>query len=396
MKKYTCFLLFSALLAAGSVAEDGGGGRIVAVGDVHGSSVGLVTILQRAGLIDAETHWIGGDATLVQTGDLLDRGLDIRQVMDLLMRLQDEAAAAGGRVVVLLGNHEAMNLIGFYRDVNPEVYAEFADDRSEKRRKEGYKNFRKYWQERAAAENAAPPDFNYEVKARWMETYPPGYLEYTEALGPDGVYGRWLRTLPVAVLIDGVLFVHGGIGPELSGLTIEEINRRVSDEIAAYDTVRAYMVEKHLVPETANLNVMLEAYLRQKPDDPEVPPDPVLERIVGSHDWLSQTPEGPLWFRGSARWDEATRGDEMVALLDGIGARHVVSGHTVQGSRNIESRFGGRVFLIDTGMLQSHYKGRPSALVIENGRFIAIYGDGGEMVLYDESAEQEEALADAA
>jgi hypothetical protein len=358
--------------------------------------VGLVTILQRAGLIDAETHWIGGDATLVQTGDLLDRGLDIRLVMDLLMRLQDEAEAAGGQVVVLLGNHEAMNLIGFYRDVNPEVYAEFADDRSEKRRKEGYKNFRKYWQERAAAENAAPPDFNYEVKARWMETYPPGYLEYIEALGPDGVYGRWLRTLPVAVLIDGVLFVHGGIGPELSGLTIEEINRRVSDEIAAYDTVRAYMVEKHLVPETANLNVMLEAYLRQKPDDPEVPPDPVLERIVGSHDWLSQTPEGPLWFRGSARWDEATRGDEMVALLDGIGARHVVSGHTVQGSRNIESRFGGRVFLIDTGMLQSHYKGRPSALVIENGRFIAIYGDGGEMVLYDESAEHEEALADAA
>ncbi len=397
MKKYKKYVLFPTLTLIIAFAPGAAAGeRIVAVGDVHGSYEGLVAILQHAELIDSDTHWIGGDTTLVQTGDLLDRGLDVREVMDLLIRLQGEAAAAGGKVICLLGNHEAMNLIGFFRDVNPDVYAEFADDQSEKRRKDGYKNFKKYWQVRAAAEGVGTPEFNNEVKAQWMETYPPGYLEYIAALGADGVYGKWLRTLPVSVLIDGVLFVHAGIGPELKGITIDEINRDVAAEIAAYDKVRAYMIKKNLVPVTADLNVMLDAYLRQNKEGSGNRPDPALEGIVGSHAWISQTPGGPLWFRGSARWDEATRGEEIAHLLDEIGARHVVSGHTVQGDKNIGSRFGGRVFLIDTGMLQSHYKGRPSALVIENGRFTAVYGDGSEVVLYDESTEEEAVLADAA
>ena len=71
--------------------------RIVAVGDVHGSYDGLVGILRPAGLLDDDDHWIGGATTLVQVGDLLDRGADVRAVMDLLMRLQGEAAAAGGK-----------------------------------------------------------------------------------------------------------------------------------------------------------------------------------------------------------------------------------------------------------------------------------------------------------
>jgi hypothetical protein len=48
--------------------------RVVAVGDVHGDLNGVVSILQEAGLINAAHHWTGGNAVLVQTGDLLDRG----------------------------------------------------------------------------------------------------------------------------------------------------------------------------------------------------------------------------------------------------------------------------------------------------------------------------------
>ena len=92
------------------------GERIVAIGDIHGNYDGFVSILQRAGLVDRDTHWIGGETTLVQTGDIFDRGLGVFKVLDLLMRLEGEAAAAGGQVIVLLGNHEGMNLTGFYRD----------------------------------------------------------------------------------------------------------------------------------------------------------------------------------------------------------------------------------------------------------------------------------------
>src|SRR5213594_1370873 len=57
---------------------------VVAIGDVHGDFDDFVALLQRTGLIDAQHHWTGNKATLVQVGDLLDRGPKPREVMDLV------------------------------------------------------------------------------------------------------------------------------------------------------------------------------------------------------------------------------------------------------------------------------------------------------------------------
>ncbi len=92
------------------------------------------SILKTTGLIDDSNKWTGGRTQLVQTGDYTDRGEGTRAVMDLLMALEPQAKAAGGRAVVLLGNHEVMNLIGETRDVTREIFATFADANSEKRR----------------------------------------------------------------------------------------------------------------------------------------------------------------------------------------------------------------------------------------------------------------------
>jgi len=382
MRKRRVHSLMLLLVVIGTVAAPlaaDAGDRIVAVGDVHGSYDGLISILRRAELIDADSQWIGGDATLVQTGDLFDRGLQVREVLDFLIGLQEEAEAAGGKVEVLLGNHEGMNLIGFFRDVNPDVYAAFADDKSEKRRKKGFKNFKSYWQAHAAAEGLLPPTFDAEVEAKWMAAYPPGFIEYMEALGPEGEYGRWLRTLPVVVLIGDVLFVHGGVGPELRGLTVEEINLRVAGELATYDEARAYLVERRLIPATAGLSSMVAEFRKMEK------PNPVLAGLADADQWYIRWEHGPLWFRGTARWDEETQGAEIAEILDGIGAARVVGGHTVQHPRRIQVRFHGRVFLIDTGMLESHYEGQPSALVIEGGSFTAVYVDGSEELLFEEA-----------
>jgi len=72
-----------------AIADD----RIVAVGDIHGSFEGLVSILQRAGLVDDDIRWVGGRATFVQTGDICDRGADVRKVLDLLPKLQGSSNA---------------------------------------------------------------------------------------------------------------------------------------------------------------------------------------------------------------------------------------------------------------------------------------------------------------
>ena len=52
--------------------------RIIAIGDIHGSIDGLTTILKATGLIDGSHAWTGGKATLMQTGDYMDRGEQTR------------------------------------------------------------------------------------------------------------------------------------------------------------------------------------------------------------------------------------------------------------------------------------------------------------------------------
>ena len=97
--------------------------RVVAFGDVHGAYRELVALLQRAGVVDPSLHWSGGATHLVSLGDLVDRGPDSRAVLDLLMRLEDEAPKVGGVVHVVLGNHEVMNLTGDLRYVSEADYA---------------------------------------------------------------------------------------------------------------------------------------------------------------------------------------------------------------------------------------------------------------------------------
>src|ERR1700720_1452121 len=76
---------------------------VVAIGDVHNDFDDFVAILQHTGLVDKQNHWAGGKTTFVQVGDLLDRGPKPREVLNLMMALEKEAAQAGGRVVSLLG-----------------------------------------------------------------------------------------------------------------------------------------------------------------------------------------------------------------------------------------------------------------------------------------------------
>ncbi len=87
---------------------------IYIIGDVHGQLKKLVKLLQDEQLIDAELSWKAGTATLWFMGDFVDRGPDGIAVLDLVMHLQTEAAAAGGTVASLLGNHE-MLLLAAYR-----------------------------------------------------------------------------------------------------------------------------------------------------------------------------------------------------------------------------------------------------------------------------------------
>ncbi|MEG3629871.1 metallophosphoesterase [Streptomyces poriticola] len=96
---------------AAPVTQPGTGpGPLYVVGDVHGYLDELVAALQEKGLIDAAGHWCAGTTRLWFLGDFTDRGPDGIGVIDLVMRLSAEAAAAGGYCKALMGNHELLLL----------------------------------------------------------------------------------------------------------------------------------------------------------------------------------------------------------------------------------------------------------------------------------------------
>lgn len=80
------------------------------IGDIHGQLETLRDLLRRAELIDHEENWSGADSTLWFMGDLVDHGPHGIATITLVMRLRQQASRTGGRVGVLLGNHDVLLL----------------------------------------------------------------------------------------------------------------------------------------------------------------------------------------------------------------------------------------------------------------------------------------------
>lgn len=363
-------------------------GSVIAVGDVHGDFDHFVAILQHIGLIDKQNHWTGGKTTLVQLGDLLDRGPKPRDVMDLLMALEKEASKDGGRVELLLGNHEMMNIMGDLRYVTPENYASFAGANSEERRKSAYKDYTRWRASHAALLAEVSPPLEL-TEDEWMARHPAGFLEQREAFSPKGSYGKWVRGHAAIAEVNGVIFLHGGISPGVASMKLNGINSRIHGEISTFDACKQYMVDARLILPFFNLQeivavVQAEISAEQKS---KVPVDSELRtrlvEFLQFPEWLSVRVDGPLWFRGYDQWSDAEGGPEVDKILQSFKASHLVTGHTVQKTGRIRDRFGGKVFLIDTGMLSGYYPGgRASALEIQdNVKFTAEYMDQQEVLL---------------
>ena len=300
--------------------------RIVAVGDLHGDFAVWRDIAGAAGLVDSAGHWTGGSTTLVQVGDVVDRGPESLKILHDLMRLQKEAPKQGGRVVALVGNHEAMNVSGDFRYVSPADYAAYIDDRSELRRENVYESNKKlienFYHQRDPAMNGDA------IKEAWLQATPLGSIEHRVAWTPNGSIGRWIVGNPAIAILDGNIFLHGGISPAYVHMPIDEINRQVRAALLAHST------------------------------DPQS---------------IINNPQGPLWYRGLAGSNEkGETADPPVAveqqlqsILSAYGAKRIVIGHTPTLS-GIALSHDGRLARIDTG-ISSVYGGKVSYLEILDG-----------------------------
>jgi hypothetical protein len=323
----------------------------------------------------------------VQIGDILDRGARVRQTVDFAMDLEKQAAKAGGAFIPLLGNHEAMNVMGDVRYVTPEIYRTFATGRSEEVRAQAFQDYVEFLSAHVGHVHGLLVPSDEATRKRWMDEHPPGYFEYRDALGPDGKYGRWIRRHHAVVQIGDGLFVHGGLNPALPFESVAALDAQVRAELEGFDELwqalsRAKVVWRYMTLREAIAHLEEEQTWMQaqaKPPDPAIAGH--MQKLLGYRQWMVSSSDGPLWYRGLTRQSEQELSAGFDALLARFGARYMVVGHTVMAKATVTAWLAGRVFAIDTGMLPEEYKGRASALEIRDGRFTVFYGDGATQAL---------------
>ncbi len=240
------------------------------------------------------------------------------------------------RVQSLIGNHEAMNVLGDFRYVIPEEFAAFVTPDS-KSAADALQS--RFLEDSKSEMKRLPTDLEL---LKWRQEHPPGYTEYKLAFSPKGEYGSWIVRQNAIIRVGDTLFVHGGLAKKYGDFSLGDINDRVRQELRDADPRAALM---------------------------------------------SRDPDGPLWFRGLAQGDPALAGD-LADVLRRTGCKRMVVGHTpTEGV--ILPRYDGRLIQIDVGLAKV-FGGPPAALVLENGkasalhrgRLIALPEAGGEPVLH--------------
>ena len=287
--------------------------RIVAVGDLHGDYSAWQDVARDARLINASGHWVGGSTTLVQLGDITDRGSDSLKIIRGLQLLAKEAPRSRGKVIVVLGNHEAMNLLGDLRYTTPGEFAAFADAQSSGRREAVYEANKATIAVQYRAKNPALTPAA--IHDAWVAATPLGWVEHRIAWKPSGELGQWATKNPAIVKIGSTLFAHGGISAEYALTSLDQVNLRIRKAMSAAD-----------------------------------------ENILTD-------PLGPLWYRGLVIKDpeaDAARaaahslppanvGDELNKVLSAYGAKRLVIAHTPS-LQGIQITNNGELARIDTGM----------------------------------------------
>ncbi|KDQ07404.1 hypothetical protein BOTBODRAFT_38814 [Botryobasidium botryosum FD-172 SS1] len=290
--------------------------RIVAVGDLHGDLPNALKVLQMSGVISESGNWTGNVDFFVQTGDIIDRGDDTLQLYELMERLRVEAKAAGGTVLSNLGNHEFMNAIGDWRYVYQSEIKTFGSvaDRQ--------KMLTTGWVGRAWRQN-------YTLATR---------LPLHTSLGdPNTDYDPATSSLDLSHA--AIAFMHGGLSPTYEDMT----------------------------PFPSRINKIGHSLLARLQDQTQPPPHPPSPYPGLPHDTPPEERElygtnGPLWYRGLALDEEADVCAVIDEILNKIGCRRVILGHTPD-FEHVNSRCGGKVIIIDTGISHA-YGGALSALSI--------------------------------
>lgn len=253
--------------------------KFIAISDIHGQFDLFKKLLINHGVADENLNWNYGTGHLIVLGDIFDRGDKVTESLWLVYRLEEQALQAGGKVHYILGNHELMVLNNDCRYIHDK----------------------------------------YISSANKMN------MVYSQFYDENTFLGKWLRTKPVLVTINDILFVHAGISPEFASkrYTPEQTNRLFHENIIgkSWDNI---------------LNDSLSSFLM---DD-----------------------FGPIWYRGYFKSNVSKY--QIDSILSYLNTKHIVVGHT--SLPNIISFINGKIIAIDSSIKDGN---SGEVLIFEHGEF---------------------------
>ncbi|KRD58888.1 hypothetical protein ASE40_17735 [Flavobacterium sp. Root935] len=267
--------------------------KILAISDIESGFKTFRDFLIANKVINKKLNWTFANGHLVLLGDFVDRDFSTTQVLWFIYKLEQEAKEKGGTVHFILGNHELKNMQGNFESTSPKYY---------------------------------------HVASILKK-------QQTELYGTNSFLGRWMSSKNTIEKINGILFTHGGIHPDLADykINLEEVNQIIRSNY-------------------------------YKPYYPN-PQKNIEQLLISSH-------KGIAWYRGYFK-DDLTQEDVERGLYK-FDANSIVVGHTLQSK--INTQFNGKVIGIDVKHPKDYYKSIPNqkseGLLIENNQYYRVLHNG--------------------
>ncbi len=269
------------------------GNPIIAISDIEGGYKSFRDFLINNKVIDENLNWTFGKGHLVLVGDFVDRGWSVTQVLWFIYKLEQDAAEKGGHIHFIIGNHELKNMQGNYKSAGDKYLA--ISNMLEKVQSDLYNR--------------------------------------------NSLLGKWMSSKNAMELINGNLFAHGGIHPDIADteLSLDEINQVIRNNY-------------------------------YKPYYPKI------EKTV--EELLISTKKGICWYRGYFK-DDLTQ-EQVESGLNKFNAKSIVVGHTLQSKVN--RQYNGKVIGIDVKHPKDYKKywpyGKSEGLLIKENKYYRVLADG--------------------
>ncbi len=266
---------------------------ILAISDIESAYKTFRNFLIKNKVIDSNLNWTFGKGHLVLVGDFVDRGFSTTQVLWFIYKLEQEANKHGGQVHFIIGNHELYNMQGKFKSASYKYYGVAA------------------------------------ILGK----------QHHNLYNQNSFIGKWMASKNTLELINGNLFTHGGIHPDIANydITIDEVN-----QINRANYYKSYSPK----------------------------PEETIDQLVLS------SKKGFCWYRGYFK-DNLTQ-EEVEKGINKFNAKAVVVGHTIQ--RRIKKLYNGKVYGIDIKHPKDYNKNWPTkkseGLLIEGDTYYRVFHNG--------------------